>query len=57
MIFAHYGITDLEQHQDARFMDKVKPSKMDEGFFMECRQVVLALTTELGKAALPKISI
>lgn len=43
--------------QDACFMDKVKPSKMDEGFFRECRQVVLALTTEQGNAALPKLNI
>lgn len=43
--------------QDARFMDKVKMSKMDEGFFKECRQVVLALATELGKAALPRLNL
>ena len=43
--------------QDARFMDKVKTSKMDEGFFKECRQVVLALATELGKAALPRLNL
>lgn len=42
-------------NQDARQMDKVKPSKMDEEFFLQCRTVVLALATELGNAALPKI--
>lgn len=43
--------------QDARMMDKVKPSKMDMSFFLQCREVVLALATELGKAALPKIKL
>ena len=43
--------------QDARFMDKVKPSKQDIGFFQDCRQVVLALVAELGKAVLPKVCL
>lgn len=43
--------------QDARFMDKVKPSKADQDFFLQCREVVLALVTELGKAALPKVGM
>lgn len=43
--------------QDARQMDKVKPSKMDFDFFLQCRTVVLALVTELGKAALPKVNL
>lgn len=43
--------------QDARYMDKVKPSKADNDFFQQCREVVLALVTELGKAALPQIDM
>ena len=43
--------------QDARCMDKVKPSKDDQTFFLQCREVVLALVTELGKAALPKVDL
>ena len=43
--------------QDARQIDKVKPSKMDEEFYKQCRTVVIALATELGKAALPKVQL
>ncbi len=43
--------------QDARQMDKVKPSKQDQDFFLQCREVVLALVTELGKAVLPTMTI
>ncbi len=44
-------------NQDARQMDKVKPSKQDQPFFLQCREVVLALAAELGKAALPSMEI
>ncbi len=40
--------------EDARHMDKVKASKNDQDFFLQCREVVVALVTELGKTALPK---
>ena len=40
-------------NQDPRQLDKVKPSKMDEPFFMQCRVVVLALQEQLGKSSLP----
>ena len=43
--------------QDARQIDMVRPSRQDTVFFQECREVVLALTAELGKTALPKIPI
>ena len=43
--------------QDARFLDKVKASKQDNDFFLQCREVVIALATELGKAALPKMKL
>lgn len=43
--------------QDARCMDKVKPSKADNDFFQQCREVVLALVTEMGKAALPQVDM
>lgn len=43
--------------QDARFMEKVKVGRSETAFFMQCREVVLALVTELGKAALPKVDI
>ncbi len=33
--------------QDARFIDRAKPSNMDKDFFMQCREVVLALAQEL----------
>lgn len=36
-------------NQDARQIDKVKPSKMDEEFFLQCRTVVVALASELEK--------
>ncbi len=41
--------------QDARNLNSVKPSRNDEEFFSECRRVVIALSQELGKAALPNI--
>ncbi len=44
-------------NQDARQIDKVKPNKQDEPFFLQCREVVLALAEELGKASFPKPKI
>ena len=38
-------------NQDARNMDVVKPSKMDETFFSQCRTVVLALVDSLERIA------
>lgn len=43
--------------QDARYMDKVKPSKNDQTLFLQCREIVLTLVKELGKAALPKVDL
>ena len=43
--------------ENARHMDKVKPSRQDHDFFLQCREVVLALAEELGKAALPKVKV
>ena len=54
--FRHYSTLSF-MDQDARHMDKVKPSKQDLEFFLQCREVVLALVKELGKAALPKVKI
>lgn len=34
-------------NQDPRDLDKVKPSKMDEPFFLQCRPVVMALREQL----------
>lgn len=42
-------------NQDARQMDKVKPSRQDEAFFLQCREVALALAQELGKSYLPQL--
>lgn len=39
---------------DCRNMETVKPSRVDEDFFAQCRVVVLALTQELGKTTFPK---
>ena len=47
--------TSTFMEQDARYLDKVKASKSDNAFFLQCREVVLALVTELGKAVLPKV--
>ena len=33
----------------ARQIDKVKPSKQDEPFFLQCREVVQALEKEMQK--------
>lgn len=35
--------------QDPRQMDKVKPSKMDNQAFMQCREIALLLEEKLGK--------
>jgi hypothetical protein len=43
--------------ENARYIDKARYSNMDTDIFMQCREVVLALAAELGKAALPKIKI
>ncbi len=43
--------------ENARFIDKIKPSNSEKDFFMQCREVVIALVTELGKAALPKVQL
>lgn len=43
------SITTLSfMDQDPRQMDKVKPSKNDEGFFYQCKEVALALAQELA---------
>jgi len=39
---------------DPRWMDLVRVSKNDQGMFSQCREIVLKLTEELGKAALPE---
>ncbi len=41
--------------QDPRCLNKVKASKNDQAFFLQCKDVVQALAKELGKAYLPKI--
>ena len=40
---------------DPRILDKVKVSSMDQDVFVWCREIVLKLGEELGKAYLPKI--
>lgn len=40
---------------DPRMLDKVKVSSMDQDVFVWCREIVLKLGEELGKAYLPKI--
>ena len=41
--------TSTFMEQDARFLDKVKVSKNDNAFYMQCREVVLELAKEMGK--------
>lgn len=36
-------------NQDARFLDKVKPSREDNSFYLQCREVVQALASEMKK--------
>lgn len=43
--------TSAFMEQDARFLDKVKVSKTDNAFYMQCREVVLELAKEMGKEA------
>ena len=43
--------------QDCRSIDKVKPSRQDTEPFRQCREVVIALAAELGKAALPQVRL
>ncbi len=40
-------------NQDARQLDKVRPSRNDEPFYAMCRPVVLALAENLGRTAQP----
>ena len=40
---------------DARKMDSVKVSRNDQEVFSYCREIVLKLGEELGKASLPKV--
>lgn len=44
-------------NENPRYMDKIKPSNSEKDYFIQCREVVLALLTELGKAALPKVQL
>lgn len=44
-------------NENARYIDKIKPSNSEKEFFMQCREVVLALVEELGKAVLPQVKI
>lgn len=39
-------------NQDARQIDKVKPNKQDEPFFLQCREVVQALEKEMQKSSI-----
>jgi len=39
--------------QDPRVLNKVKPSKNDQAFFLQCKVVVQALAKELGRTYLP----
>ncbi len=45
--FTHLSFMD----QNATNLDEVKPSKCDEPFYFQCREVVNALSTELEKQA------
>ena len=42
-------VTCQLMEQDARFIDKVKPSNTDKVLFEQCRPIVIALARELGK--------
>ena len=42
---------------DARHLDKITPGRSEKDFFMQSREVVVALVSELGKATLPKVEI
>lgn len=44
-------------NENPQYMDKIKPSNSEKEYFMQCREVVLALLTELGKAVLPQVKI
>ena len=44
-------------NENPRYMDKIKPSNSEKEYFIQCREVVLALLAELGKAVLPKVKI
>ena len=44
-------------NENPRYMDKIKPSNSEKEYFVQCREVVLALLAELGKAVLPKVKI
>jgi len=44
-------------NENPRYMDKIKPSNSEKEYFIQCREVVFALLTELGKAVLPKVKI
>ncbi len=48
-------VTCQLMEQDARFMDKVKPSNSDKALFEQCRPIVIALAQELGKRIAPKL--
>ncbi len=48
-------ITMSFMNQDCREMEKVKPSRDDEQYFILCRTIVIALVQELGKISLLKI--
>ena len=42
---------------DARKLDKVAVSRNDQDVFAQCREIVLKLAEELGKAYLPKVEM
>ena len=42
---------------DARKLDKVTVSRNDQDVFSQCREIVLKLAEELGKAYLPKVEM
>lgn len=48
-------VTMTFMNQDVRNLDAVKPNKTDESFFAQCREVVLALKTELEKIDYPEV--
>ena len=44
-------------NEDARHLDKISPSRSEADAYMQCREVVVALAAELGRAALPQVQI
>ena len=44
-------------NEDARHLDKISPSRSETDAYMQCREVVVALAAELGRAALPQVQI